>query len=67
MGDWLTRKEAAQRLQVSLKTFDRLVREGVVPKPAKLGERITRWWRDDLDAGLRCSRTTDVDRMLGLR
>lgn len=67
MGDWLTRKEAADRLQISVKTLDRLVKEGAVPKPTKLGKRILRWWRDDLDAGLRCSRATDVDRMLGLR
>lgn len=66
MSDWLTRSEAAQRLQVSTRTFDKLVRDGVVPQPARLGQRTARWWRDDLDAALRGTKATDIDRILGM-
>ena len=48
---WLTRKQAAQYLQISLPTLSRLLREGRL-EVHKEG-RIVRIHRDDIDAWLR--------------
>lgn len=44
---WLDRKAAAEVLGVSLNTLTRLVGEGTVPPPTKLGRQL-RWWAADL-------------------
>jgi len=39
----LTRKEAAARFGVSVPTFDKLVIDGVAPKPVRVSGRAVRW------------------------
>ena len=46
---FLSRKEAALALGVSVKTIDALTRSGQLPA-RRMGQRIIRYWRQDLDA-----------------
>lgn len=48
----LSRRDAARRYGVSLRTFQRRVAEGVLPAPVFLGDRSPRWWVRDLDAAV---------------
>lgn len=47
---WLTRREAAAYVRVSLETFDRWVKERDVPKHKAAGTQSVRFRREDLDA-----------------
>ena len=45
-------KELAAMLGVSKATVWRMVRDGRLPKPLKLGERITAWRLDEVEAAI---------------
>lgn len=45
---WLTDRQGAARYQMSRSTWWRMVKEGRLPKPVKLGPGITRWRLADL-------------------
>ena len=53
----LTREEAATALRVSVSTIDRYLKDGTLPK-AKLGKRLVRINRSDIDALLSPSTPT---------
>ncbi|MBJ3774346.1 helix-turn-helix transcriptional regulator [Acuticoccus mangrovi] len=63
----MTRQEAARHLMVSPATFDRWVKEGVMPKPRRRGG-IARWVRLEIEeAALRLpteGEATDEDKWL---
>ena len=46
---WLTRREAAEYVRVSLPTFDRRVREGKIHKFTAVGRTSPRFDRGQLD------------------
>ena len=48
----LTREQLAERLQLDVRTLRRLEREGAVPRPVRIGDRIARWRRADIDTWL---------------
>lgn len=48
----LTIREVAQMLRVNVSTVYRLVREGEVPSPIRIGPTSTRWRADELRAWL---------------
>lgn len=48
----VTREQMAEYLSVSLNQIDRMNREKRLPKPVRLGPRMTRWRRDDFIAWL---------------
>jgi len=50
--DLLTREQLADVLLVDERTLRRLILEGPVPAPMRLGDRIQRWRRADVDAWL---------------
>jgi len=49
----LSRKESAAFLGVSVSTFDRMRKDPAFPKPTNLLERLFRWSRGVLRAGVR--------------
>lgn len=53
---WMTRREAAEYLRVSIATFDRLVREDKIHKFTATGRRQVLFDREQLDAYVRASR-----------
>lgn len=53
---WMTRREAAAYLKVSIATFDRLVREDKIHKFTATGSRSPRFDREQLDTFVRASR-----------
>ena len=46
---WITRQQAADRLQISLKTLDALIRRGQLPA-SRIGPKIVRIDERDLEA-----------------
>jgi excisionase family DNA binding protein len=42
-------RDAARRLTIGIKTFYRLVRAGVLPRPIRFGRRLLRWREEDLE------------------
>lgn len=58
MDRWLGRNEAAAYLKISVRTFDRLVREGKVHKFSATGRRQALFDRQQLDAYLESTRQT---------
>ena len=47
--DYLSRAEAAQRCRVTVSTFDKLRRDGLVPQPdARMGKHLL-WRADTID------------------
>ena len=48
----MTADEVADHLQIDIRTLQRLVHEGAVPAPLRIGGRIPRWRREDVDAWL---------------
>jgi excisionase family DNA binding protein len=46
---WMTRVRAAEYLDISLSTFDRMVRDDVLTRHFIEGTKIARFHRDDLD------------------
>ncbi|MEM6440046.1 MAG: hypothetical protein AAF763_10190 [Pseudomonadota bacterium] len=48
----LRRAEAARYCAVSATTFDVMVRDGVLPQPRLVGDRIKVWLSADLEAAL---------------
>lgn len=49
---WMTTEEVCQYLQIAPTTLWRLVKNGRLPRGAKLGT-LNRWKREDIDAALR--------------
>ncbi|MGH7058335.1 MAG: helix-turn-helix transcriptional regulator [Acetobacteraceae bacterium] len=49
---YLTAIEAAHYLRVSRALFDKLVREGKLPKPRELTKRTKRWDREAIDKAM---------------
>ena len=49
---WLRRSEVAKRLGVGPTTLWKLVKEGAIPAPRKLGAKIAVWNADELDAAV---------------
>ena len=49
---YLKVKELAQRLGVSRSTIWEWSRTGKLPKPVKLGDAVTRWRSDEVEAAL---------------
>ena len=49
---YLKVKELAQRLGVSRSTIWEWSRTGKLPKPVKLGDAVTRWRSDEIEAAL---------------
>jgi len=45
----LNKKQLADLLGVSLKTLDRWTQRGILPPPARLGRRLKRWRRIDIE------------------
>jgi len=56
MERWMGRNEAAAYLKVSVRTFDRLVREGKVHKFSATGRRQALFDRQQLDAYVQSQR-----------
>ncbi len=53
-GDTLmTRAEVAQTMRVDARTLRRLVLEGAIPPPIRIGERTQRWRRSTIQAFLK--------------
>jgi predicted DNA-binding transcriptional regulator AlpA len=48
----LDRKQLAAFLQIDERSLRRLEREGAIPRPARIGGRIDRWRRSDIDRWL---------------
>jgi excisionase family DNA binding protein len=48
---FLTKKDIAARLEVSERTVERLVREGKLVRPMRIGDR-NKWLEEDLEAYL---------------
>ena len=48
----LRRGDAAKHCAVSTVYFDRMVLEGILPPPKRIGEGIKVWLRQELDAAL---------------
>lgn len=47
--DRLTREETAHLCRVSVSTLERWARAGIGPKPIKMGPRLVRYIRDEVD------------------
>ena len=58
--EWMTRKEAAEHLRVSLRTFDGLVSKGLFPRYRASANRIV-ISREDLDSYVKTNVVEDVD------
>lgn len=58
MDRWLGRNEAAEYLKISVRTFDRLVREGKIHKFSATGRRQALFDREQLDTYIRSTRQT---------
>lgn len=56
----LPRKEAAHYVGAKLSTFERQVRQGKMPKPRLLGDRIVVWLRTELDEALKKLPVSDL-------
>lgn len=63
MYELMTRKEAAEHLRVSLRTFDALVAEGRIPK-YRVSKQLVRFRREDLDSYVEDNRV-DLDESIG--
>jgi predicted DNA-binding transcriptional regulator AlpA len=48
----LNREDAAGYVSVSLNTLDRLVEDGILPKPHRIYARVIRFDRKEIDAAL---------------
>ena len=57
--EYVTRQRAAAELCMSDDTFDRYVREGVLPSPKRRG-KLTRWKWSDIVAALDCGSCVDI-------
>lgn len=51
MTDWLSARQAADHLGISVRHLYALVHDGKLPKPVKLG-RLSRWNREKIDERL---------------
>lgn len=49
-GGLLSAEEFAAELGVSRRTVHRYVADGILPKPRKLGPRLSRWTREEVEA-----------------
>lgn len=68
MTSWLTPKEAAAALRVSVAMLDRLVEQGRIPRPVRLGYRTRRWSAADFNHHLtKQNGEIEIDMILGLR
>ena len=56
---WITRQQAAERMEISLPTLDGLIRRGQLPA-SKIGPRIVRINERDLDEYLAVRRGTPI-------
>lgn len=56
---WITRQEAADRLAISVKTLDGLIRRGQLPA-SKIGARIVRINEQDLEEYLSARRVAPI-------
>lgn len=56
---WMTRRELADELRVSVDTVDSLVQRGKLPKPIYLTPRLPRFDRLEVDAKLGIARKMD--------
>jgi excisionase family DNA binding protein len=52
-GVWLTPAEVAERLRVSVKTLERWRADGGGPRYSRRGQRLVRYFADDVDAWMR--------------
>lgn len=48
--DLVERKDVALRYKVSVRTLERWARRGIGPKPIKVGPRLVRYVRAEVDA-----------------
>lgn len=57
---WLTRRELADDLRVTVETVDSLVERGKLPRPVYLSPRLPRFDRHAVDAKLGVTRKLDA-------
>ena len=53
---YVTRTELANELGVSPRTIDAMIRDGRLPKPIRLGAKIIRFLRQEVDSALLAAR-----------
>ena len=51
--DLLTARQVAERLSMSVRTLYRMVKSGRVPRPVRLGRKLIRWRRRDVERYVR--------------
>ncbi len=51
--DLLTAQQVAERLMMSVRTLYRLVKRGRAPRPIRLGRKLIRWRRRDIERYVR--------------
>jgi predicted DNA-binding transcriptional regulator AlpA len=56
----LTKKQVANRLQVSTRQIDRLVARSILPPPLRLGGRTRRWRQADIEAAIGGERSVNA-------
>lgn len=53
-------KQVRERIPVAASTWWRWVNAGIAPKPVKIGEHVTAWYEDEVDALVESLRDKEV-------